>query len=213
MRRLIAFTLAAALVSAGAALAADPKKRINPADQSRARSMLLKQADVGLGFRPIPSSGASNGLDLNCEALDEGDLTVTGEAYSPNFSSGLQTIASASAIYVSLRDANTSWRRETSAAGFKCLTNVFRNVARVTGVRFVSFRKIPFPAVAPRTAAYRWQTLVRGVRVYTDVVFLMRSRAQAAAFFITGIDPLERDEQFRLTHAIAARMAKAMRGA
>jgi hypothetical protein len=61
--------------------------------------------------------------------------------------------------------------------------------------------------------AYRWQTLVAGVRVYADVVFLMRSRAQAAAFFISGIDPLERPEQLRLTRAIAARMTKAMRGA
>jgi hypothetical protein len=50
------------------------------------------------------------------------------------------------------------------------------------------------------------------VRVYADVVFLMRSRAQSAAFFISGIDPLEQDEQVRLTRAIAARMAKAMRG-
>jgi hypothetical protein len=138
---------------------------------------------------------------------------VTGEAHSPNFTSGLQTLASASGIYRSLREANTSWRRGTGSAGFKCLENVFRQISRTTGSHFVSFRKVPFPAVAPRTVAYRWQTLVAGVRVYADVVFLMRSRAQAAAFFISGIDPLERPEQLRLTRAIAARMAKAMRGA
>jgi hypothetical protein len=211
MRRPAIIALGIALVAAGAAQASDPQKRLNPTDQARARAMLLRQSDVGLGFRPVRRPSTPNDVDLNCDALDEGDLTVTGQAQSPTFTSGLQTISSASGLYESVGDANASWRRGTSRTGFACLKNVFRQLARTSGVRFVSFLQVPFPAVAPRTAAYRWQSLVAGVRVYADVVFLMRSRAQAAAFFISGVDPLERSEQLRLTRAIAKRMAKALR--
>jgi hypothetical protein len=216
MRRLLAVSVLLMLLGAGSALAGggEPKKKINPADQARARSMLMKNADVGPGYRPLPGANSSrSALNLNCAALDESDLTITGEATSPNFSSGLQTFSSASATYVSVAQANASWRRGTSAAGFKCLTTVFRGLARSTGVRFVSFRKLPFPAVATRTAAYRWQSLVNNVRLYADVVLLMRSRAQSAVFFISGIDPLERSEELRLARLISGRMAKAMRGA
>ena len=214
MRRLLLFLLAAALVAASAALAAEPQKRIRPADQARARAMLLRQPDVGPGFRVLPSSSSGpTNLGFDCPALDERDLTLTGEARSSNFSSGIYTISSASGIYASIADANASWRRGTSPAGFRCLTSVFRRVASSTGVRFVSLRRIAFPAVAPKTFAFRWQTLANGVRLYADVVFLMRSRAQAAAFFIAAVDPLERAEQVRLTRAIATRMARQMRGA
>jgi hypothetical protein len=214
MRRLLPVALVGLLVTS-AALAAEPQKKIRPADQARARAMLLKQSDVGLGFRVLPksSSGPTTPFGLDCAALDEGDLTVTGGAESPTFSSGLHTISSAAQIYISAADARASWRRGTNAAGFACLKKVFRRLAQEGGVRFVSFRRVPFPAVAPQTAGYRWQILANGVRLYTDIVFVMRTRAQAAAFFISGIDPLEQSEQRRLTRLISTRMAKAMRSA
>ena len=213
MRRLVVIAFVLALLGANAALAADPKKKINPADQALARAMLLKLSDVGLGFRLLPARGASDLGSFTCAALDESDLTVTGEAKSPNFTSGLHTIASTAGIYASAREASTSWRRGASAAGFTCLSNAFRRIARSQGADFVSFRKVPFPAIAPQTIAYRWQVLVSGVRAYTDVVLLMRGRAQAAAFFIAALAPLERSEELRLTRLISKRMAKAMRGA
>lgn len=212
MHRLIAVTLVLALVSAGAALAADPKKRINPADQARARAMLLRQADVGLGYRAVPGSSSGSALAPSCAALDESDLTVTGEAESPTFTSGLQTFTSAAGLYVSVADSSTSWRRTTSAAGFKCLTDVFRRAARSAGARFVSFRKLSFPALAPRTVAYRAQDQANGVRVYADIVLLMRGRAHTALVLISGIDPLERSETLHLARLVSGRMAKAMRG-
>jgi hypothetical protein len=214
MRKTFLLLVLAALVGASAAFAVgEPQKKITPADQARAKAMLMRQADVGIGYRPIAGNSSGNALSFNCPALDESDLTVSGEASSPNFSSGLQTFSSASAVYVSASDAKASWRRGTSPAGFTCLRAVFKRIARARGLHFVSFRKIPFPAVAPRTAAYRWQSLANGVRVYADVVLLMRVRAQSAVFLISGIDPLERPEAVRLTRLISSRMAKAMRNA
>jgi hypothetical protein len=174
--------------------------------------MLLKQADVGLGFRSLPSSGGTGGADLDCDGLDESDLTVTGNAHSPYFTSDLQRILSAARIFISVRDANMSWRRSTGAGGFKCLKDIFRRDARTAGVRFVSFRKVPFPALAPRTAAYRAQDQASGVRVYEDLILLTRGRVQAVLIFISAIDPLERSEALRLTRFVSNRMAKAIRG-
>jgi hypothetical protein len=214
MRKTFLLLVLAALVGASAAFAVgEPQKKITPADQARAKAMLMRQADVGIGYRPIAGNSSGNALSFNCPALDESDLTVSGEASSPNFSSGLQTFSSASAVYVSASDAKASWRRGTSPAGFTCLRAVFKRIARARGLHFVSFRKIPFPAVAPRTAAYRWQSLANGVRVYADVVLLMRGRAQTVVFLISGIDPLEQPEALRLTRLISSRMAKAMRNA
>jgi hypothetical protein len=212
VRRLGIIVLALLLAAASTALASDPTKRINRADQARARAMLLRQSDVGLGFRAV-TGGSSSSTDLNCAALDESDLTVTGDADSPKFTSGLHTIGSAAALYATVRDANTSWRRGTSRAGFECLTDGFRRLARSSGLHHVSFRKVPFPSLAPRTIAYRWQVLAGGVHVYTDFVFLMRGRAQATTYFIAGIDPLDRSEQLRLARLVSNRMTKAMRGA
>jgi hypothetical protein len=215
MRKTFLLLVLAALVGASAAFAVgEPQKKITPADQARAKAMLMRQADVGIGYRPIAGNSSGNALSFNCPALDESDLTVSGEASSPNFSSGLQTFSSASAVYVSASDAKASWRRGTSPAGFACLRAVFKRIARAGGLHFVSFGKMPFPAVAPQTAAYRWQNQVaNGVRVYADVVLLMRGRAQSAVFLISGIDPLERPEAVRLTRLISSRMAKAMRNA
>jgi hypothetical protein len=213
MGRLAIGAFVLVLVGASAALAAEPKKRLNVADQKRARAMLLKQADVGLGYRAVPGGTSGNPLAPTCSALDESDLTVTGDAQSPYFTSGLQTFASLSEIYVSPANAGTAWRRTTSPAGLKCLTDILRKSARAGGVRFVSFRKVPFPSVATRTAAYRLQLLVNRVRLYEDFIVVSHGRADAAVIMISGIDPIERDEELRLARLVSNRMTKALRGA
>lgn len=61
--------------------------------------------------------------------------------------------------------------------------------------------------------AFRWLSSANGVRIYADIVAMMRSRAQAAVFFISPVAPLEKSEQAELSRVVAGRMAKAMRGA
>jgi hypothetical protein len=214
VRRLLLVAVVLALVSAGAALAArgDPQKRFNPADQARARAMLLRQSDFGPGFRTVPPSGTGD-VDYYCSALDESDLTLTGEAKSNGFVASFQSYGSASQIYATVADATASWRRGTSAAGVRCLTDAFRKAGLSQGVRFVSYRKVPFPSVAPRTVAYRWVSSANGVRIYGDFVVLMRSRAHVALYFVAPVGPVEKSDQAELARTLAARMARAMRGA
>ena len=212
VRRLLVFALLLALVGAGAALAArgDPQKKINPADQARAKAMLLRQADFWPGFKAERSSGE---YEYYCKALDESDLVLTGEAESPDLTAGFITVASISQVYATAAMANTSWRRGMSAVGVACLAAGWRSLARKEGLEFVSFRRVPFPSVAPRTVAFRIIVTANGVRVVTDLVGMMHSRAHAGLYFVSALAPIPKGEQVGYARIVAGRMSKAMRGA
>src|SRR5919108_3782939 len=99
VRGLLAVFLVLGLLGSGAAMAgvqAGPQKRISAADQARAQAMLLRKSDLGLGYRAYPSSPEGQ---TSCKALDESDLTVTGEAKTPTYVSGLITLAADTDLY------------------------------------------------------------------------------------------------------------------
>jgi hypothetical protein len=216
MRRPAILVALVALVATGTAAAnhLDPQKRIRPADQKRAKAMLVRKADVGRGFTVLQTSGAD--AHLTCPALDESDLTITGEAESPQLTGGIMFVASASQVYESVGDANTSWRRGTRSAGTACLREELRNeFARQSG-RLQSFQEIAFPRVAQRTAAYRVVVVGESqgvtVRVVIDLVVLMHSRAQVVLYVGSALTAPTKTEEVRLARTIAKRMAAAMRG-
>ena len=212
MRRLAVVVFALALVGAGAALAArgDPQRKLTPSDQARARAMLVRQVDMGPAFRSTPASGRDDGL--YCAALDESDLTVTGEAESPGFASTVEFVSSQAYVYRTRADANASWQRGTSAAGQKCLRQGLRRELQGGTVRLVSFKKIAFPKLAQRSVAYRAIAEQQGVRVYLDLVALQEGRAQVAIVYGAGFSAPPKPEELRLARTVARRMAKAMSG-
>jgi len=178
--------------------------------------MLLRKADLSPAYRAERSSGPDTEID--CPGLDESDLTLTGEGESPTFTLlDIEFVASVAQVYESWEDANASWKRGASAAGTRCLKETLRREFAKDGVRLRSLRKIAFPQVAQRTAAYR-VALIAGteaqpVPVYIDLVVLMHSRAQVGLYFGAGLAPTARADELRLARLIAGRMARAMRGA
>jgi hypothetical protein len=210
--RFFALALTFSLVAASASLAArgDPNKQISPADQARAKAMVLRQSDFSPVFRVGPASGGAG--DFYCAALDESDLTLTGEAKSPSFAGGTEFVLSTAYVYESRADADASWRRGTSAAGQTCLKQGLRGGLQGTNVRFVSFRRVTFPKVAQRSVRYRVVAVQQGVRIYLDLVALQYSRAQVAIVYGSGLTPPPASEERRLAKVTAARMAKAMGG-
>jgi hypothetical protein len=215
MRRLLAFALLLALVGAGAALAArgDPQKRISPADQARAKAMLVRKSDLP-GFRVGPAGTAG---DFYCKALDMSDLTLTGKAEGRQLALGTVFVGSSSEVYQSVADAGAAWRRGTSTAGMRCGTTLLRREFAKGGARLTSLRKIAFPRVSDRTIAYRVKlsvTTAQGVvPLYVDLVGLMRSRAQATVVVGSALVAPGRAEVLGLARLVAKRMATAMRGA
>jgi hypothetical protein len=215
MRRFVALALALALVASGAALAAkgDPQKRLNPADQARAKAMLVRPADIP-GAKVIP---AGPDIDFYCRALDESDLTITGEATGRQLSAGVVYAGSASQVYESVADASASWRRATSAAGVRCAESRVRREFAKQGARLLSLRKIAFPRVTTRTTAYRASVTVTtaqgDVPLYVDLVALMHSRAHVSVVVGSALVVPPKSEEVRLARLVAKRMAAAMRGA
>lgn len=205
--------LIVALLATGVALAArgDPRERFTPADQARARAMLLRAVDFNPAFVARPSS--QNDSDFYCAALDESDLTLTGRGTSPSFAAGTEYVTSTSSVYSSRRDANASWVRGTSKAGEQCLRLGLRRELQGTVVRLTSFARFPFPKRGARSVAYRALATVQGVRVYVDLVAMQVGRAEAGVVYVSALTPAPAAELRRLTNVVAKRAAKAMRGA
>lgn len=215
VRRLLALAVLASLVVAGAALAGrgDPQRRLTPADEARAKAMLVRHSDLP-GSRP---GSPSPDVDVYCPGLDASDLTLTGDAVSRRFAVGLMIVASASEVYESRADAGAAWRRSTATAGIQCAKTILRRQLAQQGARLVSLRAIPFPQVSDRTIAYRatmTATTPQGeVTAYVDVIALMRSRAHATISVGSALTTPPRSEELHLARTVAKRMANAMRGA
>lgn len=211
MSRALVVTLVAALVAVGAAAAnhLDPKKQIRPADQARARAMVVRASDLPAGYRVQRTSGLEP--HLTCRALDESDLTVTGVARSPYRALDYRIVGSAAAVYRTEAEARRAWARSTSAAGMRCIRTAFTTSL---GERLeVSLSPLAFPRVARARAAFRMTigSQASTEKVYVDYVLLGHGRAQAALVFASAIAPFASADEVAVARAVGARMAAAMR--
>lgn len=207
------------LLLAASALGADgePRKALTAKGQAAARSVVLRRGDLSAGFVPHKASESVRPKGARCDSVDESDLTVTGDATSPDFSREASSVAvgSSASVYRTLGDSNTAWRRAASDAAVRCFADLVRLTAPSTsGVRIVSAKRIRFPKVAPRAMAYRVvATLIvagkQRVRAYFDAVLLQRAAMQAA-LVVTSLGravPLEQERG--LAALLAGRMARA----
>lgn len=212
VRRLLACLLLLALVASGTALAdrGDPQRKITKADQARAKAMLLQRSDFPAAFKA--TSPGPDVEDSYCKALDESDLTLSGDAESKEFEGGLFFISSLAQVYATAADSNVSWRRGTSAAGMKCAGDIFRRDAARNRATLESFRKLAFPRLAEQSIAFRIVLSSEGIRIVVDAVVMKHGRAQAAVVLGSGLAPMPKAEEVRYARIVAGRMARAMRG-
>ena len=214
--KLLVASLLLALLVVGAATAGrgDPQKQYTPADQARAKAMLIRKTDFGPGWKASKPSADED--DFYCEALDESDLVVTGEGESLDFeretASGYFSAGSLSYVYETVAQSAASWRRGTSAAGLRCVRREFARWSKAEGFRFVSLRRIAFPRFAPQAAAFRMTFRVDGVPMVMDMVMMRNGRAQAGPLFFGIPSAFSRVEEVRLTKLVAVRMTEAMSG-
>lgn len=170
------------LVSTSTALAAivdAPTVRITPADQAKARSLLLRQSDFGVGWLggPIQTSPLS---PPDCPGFDpkESDLVVTGHADARYRTAGfeldqdVQVMKDAAAV-------RTDFARSISPQLAKCLAYQLGQLKNVVGV---SVARTPFPPTGAVSAVYRAEIQVqtpkgRG-RLLSDYVFFGEGRVE-----------------------------------
>jgi hypothetical protein len=215
VRRALVVGLLIALAASAVAAAShiDPQKRLTPADQARARAMLLRAGDLGSTVRVQANAAQPH---TTCKGLDQSDLVLTGEARSKSFVSGITVYSSSAVVYRTLADSRSAWRRSTTRPALVCLEELYAREYAKQGLTLESFTRRSFPLIAQGTLAFR--VLLTGeaqgmtVPITIDLVVLRHSRAQVGLVF-GSVSPPSRAEEARLARLTASRMAKAMRGA
>ena len=198
----------------------EPKKALTSKGNATARSVVLKRGDLSTAFtlRTRPDDDLPKGV--RCGALDESDLTITGEAQSPDFQlsqPGLfVTIGSTTNVYRSLGEAGKSWKRGTSAQTTTCLADIVRLSAPPgQRVSIVSAKRLTFPKVAPMTSAFRVVATLtiagNRVRAYVDAIILQHGRVQSGVVFTSLGRPVGQADELSLAALVADRMARANR--
>lgn len=217
MRATLIVVAACALASAVGASAdhLDPKNRIRSADEKRATSMLVRMSDLGAGYAVERTSGLEP--HLTCRALDESDLVLTGQAKSPYWSREYQIVGSTAAVYRTSSDARASWERGASTAGRNCLRDEFRReFARQGEALRVMIRRLAFPRLGGGSYAHR--LVISGAApgppaLYLDLIVIRQRRGLVGLLFAGVVTPPSRATEVSLARVVAARLAKAMRGA
>lgn len=176
---------AVALAASTLAVAGDGQEpvKLTPTDQVAARAVVLRRADLGSSgweggaTKPDLSSG------LSCPNFHPkvSDLVITGAAQT-TFRRSALVFGNLVVILRTRRMVALDWRRSFLAPGaIPCLRRTMSKALGSSG-RLVSFTKLPFPRVTPRTALYRAVIAVqaggRAVRVITDLVFAAKSRTE-----------------------------------
>lgn len=189
----------AALVFAGAAAAnhTDPRKRLNEADQMHAKRVALRLSDLN-----APRSELAGRWKAEKPAPDDGshcqgepslkDLTLTGEAESPDFSraDGL-LVSSAVELYATAEQARASYARSIKPYFVRCTDQAFRSGAGKLTVKTLKAGLADTPRFGDRTARYHfaWRITSGGKSVtsYADVYAVLAGRiAITVLYFSTG---------------------------
>ena len=186
-RRLVPLIVVlAVLVVVGVAAAAstDPQISIDPKDQAWADSIVLTPHDLGKGWVADPAdTGDASGDELSSDdstwcpegVPNESDLTITGGSASPDFTRKDSTSVSSFAyVWQTSEQAQSDWDRTLAVmpAEIDCLADLF-DTAPTSAVKATITAKgtLPFPAVAPRTSAYRIRI------VFTSTARVKKSKA------------------------------------
>ncbi len=216
MRVVAVFLVALAVTAPALGADGEPRKALTAKGQAIARAVVLKKSDLSAGFVGHPATDDPLPKGARCDSVDESDLTVTGDASSPNFSRDAVGIAvgSSASVYRSERESSAAWRRAGTAAAVRCFADLVRLTSPAPRkVHIVSAKRIPFPAVGQSAIAYRVVASVevsgRPVKAYFDAILLRRGTVQSALVVTSVGRAVGREQERALAGVLANRMAKA----
>ena len=210
--RTVACAVGLGLMFVQAALAADKQPiRFNAADQAAAKAVLVKANDLGTGWQ-----GGAKKPDLTPDAdctFKRSDLVLTGAAKS-EFKTQGASITTESNILQTPAMVAAEWRRSFGSSTYMaCARKVVMN-SNNASTKFVSFKKVAFPKVAPYSTRYRmvadYANAGNSVRMLVDVVVLGRGRTEISLIVTTpyadraGADVVERKLAKLLVNRIVA---------
>lgn len=223
-RTLLVVALVSLVLASPAGAATEPQLELDPVDQTWAESILLNAGDLGPTWRSLPSGGNGDPRENAICPLgpDESDLTITGGNTS-DFArvDGGALVASAVTIWKSAEHAQADWDRTVQPPLLSCVAAGLTS-ASTKKVRLVvtAKRALEYPAVAPRTAAYRFSIAYKmtvktkkkrktvSVPATFDLVILGNGRASALLATLSfNKVPLREGSKQAFAAAMAKRMA------
>jgi hypothetical protein len=211
----VSFALILAAVTATVALAANgaPQRKLTPADQARARGIVLKRSDLGAGWKAEKSSGGASSPRCSFYQPDQSDLVETGHADSSFSRGGTLLVASSVGIFKTAAQARSGYRRVVRPELPRCLGEIFaKGTGNPKAVRIVAAGPLPFPGYPDRSNAYRvraaFKTSSGTLPVTLDTVLINRGRSDVVLGFIgIGSAPASSLEH-SLSGKVAARLPR-----
>jgi hypothetical protein len=223
-RALFIVALASLVLASPAAASTDPQLQFDPADQTWAEEIVLGAADLGTMWRFLPSGGSGDPREnAICPAgHDESDLTITG-GNAADFvrRDGGAFVASVVTIWQTAEQAQADWDRSVQPSLLSCVAAGLKS-ASTTKIKLVvtAKRALAYPAIAPRTAAYRFSIAYRttikmkkkrktvSARATFDLVMLGSGRASALLATLSfNKVPLSNRSKLAFASMLAKRMA------
>jgi hypothetical protein len=221
---LLVSMLAGLVLATPAAASTDPQLQFDPADQTWAETILLSERDLGPNWRSLPVNFSGDPRENSvCPAgPDESDLTITG-GNAADFvrADGGAIIASTVTIWQTAEQAQADWDRTVQPSLLTCVAAGLKS-ASTKKIRLVvtAKRALAYPAIAPRTAAYRFSIAYRTTvkrnkkrRVVStpatfDLIVLGNGRASALLATLSfNKVPLSDSSKQSFASALAKRMA------
>lgn len=217
-RGLLVFVACALVVVAAASAARDPRLEtlaLKPSDGRLAKLAAVQLSDLSPAWKAVRTP-ASDEQAPDCPGYrpDFSKFTITGQANS-GFSTqnGVLSIVSRAEVYATASDARGDFALSTLSPVARCLGIMLRRETVKSGtdgltVRVLSSRRVAGPTYGERSAAYRIVTELAKdgarVKIYVDVVVVLRGRSIGGLFFTGVLQPVA--DQRRLVGRVAARL-------
>jgi hypothetical protein len=182
-RALGAAALLTFALAATAAAGNTEKFKLNTADNEAARAVTLTAADVGPGRTQLAMKPDLTADDTHCPNFNpkSSDLVVTGAA-ATKFDQAGARVQSEVELMRTPKMVQRDWQRSVSSPNFlPCLRSMFKKQSSAKA-RFVSFRRLQLPQVAPYSAGYRYvadiTTTSGKIRMAVDILVFGRGRTE-----------------------------------
>jgi hypothetical protein len=209
-----AVAVVALLPQAAFGAGGDPQKRLTAADTSRARNVLLKLADLGVGGWKSGGSGgtpAACGIVLQLQPI-ESDLVETGAATGWLFTSkSYEALTQTVGVFATARQANTAWVRTVNKKLVICMEQQMENTSSMGGpVSVTDWTALKLPHLVEHVAGFRVMATAkaggRTSNVYFDLILLGHSRTMTRIAFSSLQHPFSTGYEVRLARIVSSRL-------
>lgn len=213
--------LVATALSQQAAYAAsgDPQQRHSAVDTQVAASVLLKQADLGNGWKSGPGSAGTSacGIVLQLQP-NESDLVETGAATGALFTNkGYEALSQTVHVFATGQQANKAWTRTVNNKLVICMEQQVENTSSMGApVSVTDWTPLRLPKLVEHTAGFRVTATAKAggktTKVYFDLILLSHAQTLTRIALSSLQKPFSTRYEANLARIVSQRLSSAPNG-